>query len=202
MARQPRQPRAHPHLPKELDRYLFTTEKDQFRLRQHWARLRWPITALVLGAIIFLGLSPFLIGSTTFLVLAFFLLIIPLLWLIWAWIDWQRTWFLVTDRRIMLVHGVVIRKVAIMPLSKVTDMAYNRTPLGYLLGYGEYLFESAGQDQALHRVSYVKEPDLHYRMISALIFAPPQRRAYDKLLPFATGSAMPISEPEDAWWKR
>jgi hypothetical protein len=85
MARQPRQPRAHPHLPKELDRYLFTTERDQFRLRQHWARLRWPISALILGAIIFLGLSPFLIGSTTFLVLAFFLLIIPLLWLIWAW---------------------------------------------------------------------------------------------------------------------
>ena len=56
--------------------------------------------------------------------------------------------------------------------------------------------------QALHRVSFVKDPDLHYRMISALIFAPPQRRAYDKLLPFATGSAMPISEPEDAWWKR
>jgi len=197
-----RPPRAHPDLPRELDRYLFSTEKVQFRLRQHWVRIGKPIALTAGCVVLFVFLAPFVTSPNTFIVLAVILLLGPVLWLIWEWIDWQRTWFLVTDRRVMVVHGLLIRKVGIMPLSKVTDMGYNRSPGGHILGYGEYIFESAGQDQALSRVPYVKDPDLHYRKISSLIFAPPQRRAYDKLLPFATGSAMPISEPEDAWWKR
>jgi len=196
--------RLHPNLPRELDRYLFATEKDQFRLRQHWFRIIKPILAAVGGIVLYVVLLGVFQTMNPGLgtILFFALVVAPLLWLLWDYLDWQREWFLVTDRRIMLVHGIIVRRVAIMPLSKVTDMAYNRTPMGKIFGYGEFVFESAGQDQALTRVPYVSQPDLHYRQISALIFAPPMRRAYDKLLPFATGSAMPISEPEDAWWRR
>jgi uncharacterized membrane protein YdbT with pleckstrin-like domain len=126
----------------------------------------------------------------------------PLSWLVWEYVDWKREYFIVTDRRLMLVHGVINRDVAIMPLGKVTDMLYRRSPVGKVLGYGTFIFESAGQDQALSQVPWVTEPDKRYRDISALIFAPSSRRAYDKLLPFSTGSALPISEPEEAWWKR
>jgi len=196
--------RLHPNLPRELDRYLFATEKDQFRLRQHWFRISKPLGAVAGGVLLYFLILGFnqTISPGWGTILFLLLVVAPIVWLGWAYWDWQREWFLVTDRRIMLVHGIVVRRVAIMPLSKVTDMAYNRTPMGKLVGYGEFVFESAGQDQALTRVPYVSQPDLHYRQISALIFAPPQRRAYDKLLPFATGSAIPVSEPEDAWWKR
>jgi len=190
--------------PKGLGRYLFATEKVQFRLRQHWFRVIKPIGAVVGGTVLYVVLlGAFQTMNPEMGTILFFALVVaPLLWLLWAYLEWQREWFMVTDRRIMLVHGVIVRRVAIMPLSKVTDMAYNRSPIAKLFGYGEFVFESAGQDQALTRVPYVSRPDLHYRQISALIFAPPMRRAYDKLLPFATGSAMPISEPEDAWWRR
>ena len=57
-----------------------------------------------------------------------------------------------------------------MPLAKVTDMSYNRSPLGRLLGYGTFVMESAGQDQALHRVEWVPDPDQTYRAICAEIF--------------------------------
>ncbi len=52
----------------------------------------------------------------------------------------------------MLNYGVFTRRVAMMPLMKVTDMSYNRSVLGRLVGYGEFVLESAGQEQALRTV--------------------------------------------------
>jgi uncharacterized membrane protein YdbT with pleckstrin-like domain len=91
---------------------------------------------------------------------------------IWYGVEWSNDRFIVTDRRIMLVMGLVTRKVAMMPLIRVTDLTFERPLPGRLLGYGTFVFESAGQDQALHRVKYLPEPDLLYRDVSTLIFAP------------------------------
>jgi hypothetical protein len=57
-----------------------------------------------------------------------------------------------------------------MPLMKVTDMSYERSVPGRILGYGRFVMESAGQDQALREVNWVPEPDEHYRAICAEIF--------------------------------
>ena len=58
------------------------------------------------------------------------------------------------------------------PLIKVTDMSYQRPFVGRLLGYGEFVMESAGQDQALRTVSFVPKPDLLYLDICDLLFGP------------------------------
>jgi membrane protein YdbS with pleckstrin-like domain len=205
MADQPR-PRRFPNLPAELEQYLFDTENVQFRVTISWLRLWKPATLTLAGTILcalIVANSGTVRGS---LQAQFWLAVVlfwsPLSWLVWEYLDWKLEYFIVTDRRLMLVHGVVNRDVAIMPLGKVTDMLYRRSPVGKALGYGTFIFESAGQDQALSQVPWVRDPDKRYRDISALIFAPSSRRAYDKLLPFSTGSALPISEPEEAWWKR
>jgi uncharacterized membrane protein YdbT with pleckstrin-like domain len=92
---------------------------------------------------------------------------------IWMAVEWANDRFIVTDRRVMLVTGLVTRKVAMMPLIRVTDLTYERPMPGRLLGYGTFVFESAGQDQALHRVAFLPSPDLLYRDVGALIFRPP-----------------------------
>jgi hypothetical protein len=122
--------------------------------------------------------------------------------LVFYFLEWQHELFLATDRRLMLVHGLVTRKVDIMPMSKVTDMRYDRTLTGKIFGYGVYILESAGQDQALSTINFIPNPDRHYQQISAVIFAPPQRRLSDRMAPASTGSKLPISEPEQAWWRR
>jgi len=122
--------------------------------------------------------------------------------LVWKLFEWHQELFLATDRRVILLHGIVTRKVDMMPMAKVTDMRYDRSVAGRILGYGVFVLESAGQDQALSVVNYIPEPDKHYRQISAILFAPPQRRLSDKLIPASTGSKVPISEPEQAWWRR
>jgi hypothetical protein len=77
-----------------------------------------------------------------------------------------------TDRRLLLLDGFLVHRVAMMPSEKVTDLGYERTPLGQLLGYGTFVLETAGQDQALDRVTWVPRPDARYRLIIAALFHP------------------------------
>jgi uncharacterized membrane protein YdbT with pleckstrin-like domain len=196
-------PRFHPQVPKEFERYLIPTEAIIFALRRHWVVLVEPVATVIvwLGFVGFLS-SKLPHGGGFILNLAMIFWLVLLLRLVWKVVDWHQEIFLATDRRLVLVYGIVVRKVAMMPMSKVTDMRYDRTLLGMMLGYGVYVLESAGQDQALTKVNFIPEPDLHYQQISQVIFAPPQRRLSDKLLPASTGSKIPISEPEQSWWRR
>jgi uncharacterized membrane protein YdbT with pleckstrin-like domain len=196
-------PRYHPQAPKELERYLVPTEAIIFMLRRHWLVLVEPIATTLLGLFVVGFLDQKLTGSALRLrdiaIIGWLLLLVRLIWKI---TDWHQELFLATDRRLILLHGIVTRKVAMMPMAKVTDMRYDRSVPGRIFGYGVFIMESAGQDQALSVVNYITDPDKHYRQISAILFAPPQRRLSDKLIPASTGSKVPISEPEQAWWRR
>jgi uncharacterized membrane protein YdbT with pleckstrin-like domain len=195
--------RFHPQVPKEFERYLIPTEAIIFALRRHWVTLVEPIATVIISLVVvgFIG-TKFSGLPSPFAELPVILWLILLLRLVWKVVDWHQEIFLATDRRLVLVYGIVVRKVAMMPMSKVTDMRYDRSLLGMILGYGVYVLESAGQDQALTKVNFIPEPDLHYQQISQVIFAPASRRLSDKLVPSSTGSKMPINEPESSWWRR
>ncbi len=109
------------------------------------------------------------------------------IWLAWLaavvrlayrYFEWRTDWFVATDKRLILAYGLLTRRVAMMPLRKVTDMSYNRSLLGRLLGYGEFVLESAGQEQALRTVRFLPRPDDLYEEICSEIFGgPPAPRA-------------------------
>lgn len=159
-------PRAGP----KVSRYLLSSEQRVFAVRRHWMAL----------ASTFLLFLAFLIGGLLFLVVlrkhpvgesfAVFFLIFSVLWFLWYVLDWYFEEIVVTNRRVLLVTGVLNRKVGIMPLIKVTDLTFEQTLQGRLLGYGTFIVESAGQDQALSRIDYMARPLHRYRQISALLF--------------------------------
>jgi membrane protein YdbS with pleckstrin-like domain len=99
---------------------------------------------------------------------------------VWKLWQWRADRIVVTDRRIFEVSGVLTRKVASMPLAKMTDITYRRSILGRLFGYGELIVETAGQDQSLHRIGHLPRPDDFYRTITWLV----------------TGGLMPRSDPD------
>jgi uncharacterized membrane protein YdbT with pleckstrin-like domain len=90
--------------------------------------------------------------------------------LIWEAVNWAVDYFVITSERILLTSGVFTRSVAMMPLSKVTDMSFHRTFIGRLLGYGEFVVESAGQDQALRSIDHIPYPEQLYRVVCGRIF--------------------------------
>jgi membrane protein YdbS with pleckstrin-like domain len=195
-----RLPQSHPGIPAELDRYLTTAEKIVFRTRLHWIRIAGPWVQFFLALLLLGILDNKLPTDTRFRDVLVVLLLLVLARALWRTFEWYREWFVGTDRRLMLTLGIITRKVAMIPLSKVTDMRYDRPPVGQILGYGSFILESAGQDQAFREVEYVPHPDLLYRRISEELFTPSATRGLDR--PAAGPKALPVQEPTAPWWKR
>lgn len=156
----------------DVDRYLLPTETAVVVVRRHWAFLARDAAILVacqLGALFILS---FLGSISLFRIVGVLLLLGSLAWFGFVYSQWWMERFIVTDRRVLLTGGVLSKRVAIMPLTKVTDLTYQRPLLGRLLGYGVFVVESAGQDQALSRVDFLPKPDRVYQDVSMLLFAP------------------------------
>ena len=57
--------------------------------------------------------------------------------------------FVITNMRVFRIHGVFIRQMATMPLSRILDITVVKPFSGRLLSYGHFTFESAAQAQGL-----------------------------------------------------
>ena len=90
--------------------------------------------------------------------------------MIWKAVNWAVDFFVVTSHRILLTSGLLTRKVAMMPLTKVTDMSFQRSFAGRLFGYGEFIVESAGQDQALRNIDHIPYPEQLYLEVCGMLF--------------------------------
>ncbi|MEZ0165506.1 PH domain-containing protein [Kineococcus sp. LSe6-4] len=170
--------------PRRVRRYVLGTEKRLVCLRRHLVVLAEPVLTCVVGFAGWLWLVVHA-GDVPHLPNVTFVGWLALLGrAVWKWLQWRGDWFIATDKRLLLAYGVVKRQVAMMPLSKVTDMSYNRSLLGRFLGYGELVMESAGQDQALSDVDRLPMPDQVYVRICEQLFgqvgavdAPRRRRS-------------------------
>ena len=96
-----------------------------------------------------------------------------LLWYGWRFLEWRTQRLVVTDRRLLMVNGLISRRLAVMPLRKVTDMTFTQPLMGRIFdryGWGTFVFESAGQDQAFHTIPYLPAPDTLYQTLTNEIF--------------------------------
>jgi membrane protein YdbS with pleckstrin-like domain len=164
-----RQPKSGARTPVAINKYLLPREVQVATVRQHPAVLISP-SAQALGGLLLAGIV------TATLVHGLLATIIWLAWLllflrlIWKAVNWSVDYFVVTSERLLLTTGFLTRKVNMMPLSKVTDMSFKRTFAGRLLGYGEFIVESAGQDQALRNVEFIPYPEQLYLLICGMLF--------------------------------
>jgi uncharacterized membrane protein YdbT with pleckstrin-like domain len=158
--------------PRGVRKYLLRSEQKVIAVRRHWQVLMMPFIqalAALFAAGFLLSLVPTdnaYVDDVIVAVAGFFVL----RWL-WKLGEWWVEQFVITDQRVLLVSGLLTRKVAVMPLTKVTDLTFQRSILGRMLGYGEFIVESAGQVQALSRISYLPHPEQLYHDVSALLFA-------------------------------
>lgn len=156
---------------KDAAKYLLDDEQVVLATRRHWAVLIEPtfrfLPVFLLGGWLFLldpdnaftsavGLVVVLVALTAFALR------------IGEW--WMRH-FIVTRRRVLLTSGVIVRTVTLLPLRRITDLTWEETFFGQILGYGSFRFESAGQDQALRHITFMPDAKNVYRAVSGLLFA-------------------------------
>ena len=158
-------------VPASVNRYLLPHERQVITVHQHPAVLIMPILETLVGLAIAGWLSDALAhGNGTAILVIWVLWGLVLLRLVVKVFEWSVNYFVVTSQRMLLSTGIVTHKVNMMPLSKVTDMSFQRSATGRILGYGEFIVESAGQDQALRIVDYLPYPEQLYLEVCGLIF--------------------------------
>ena len=158
-------------VPASVNRYLLPHERQVITVHQHPAILIRPIFEVLIGLAIAGWLSNSIANGNGTAILVIWVLwgLVLLRLAIKVW-EWVVTYFVVTSQRFLLANGIVTRKVNMMPLAKVTDMTFQRSPMGRILGFGEFILESAGQDQALTNVDYLPYPEQLYLEVCGLIF--------------------------------
>ncbi len=157
-----------------VGKYLFPTEKFRGEWNKHWIYL---VKEFVIGAV-----ATFLMGwlagflhrhnQDTFVSVTVIIWLGVMGYVGWKLVDWWYDKFILTNKRIMVVNGLVTRTVGMMPLARVTDMKYEQSPLGRLLNYGTFVVESAGQDQALRTVKPLPNPNELYLRIVEEMYEP------------------------------
>jgi membrane protein YdbS with pleckstrin-like domain len=153
-------------------KYLIPSERAVVVTRRHWASLVKVGSSCAAVFLVAVLLLLYLSEAQFFAVVGVLLLLGSVGWFGFAWWWWSTEEFVITDKRVLIVNGVITRRVAIMPLTKVTDLTYERSVMGRVLGYGVFVMESAGQHQAMSRIEYLPRPDRLYHDVSTLLFGP------------------------------
>jgi Bacterial PH domain len=83
---------------------------------------------------------------------------------------WPTAYLTVTEKRMVLIGGLVSRTATAVPLDRVTGLTLQRTALGRLFGYGTLIVASQGRRQAFRKVRYLPYPEQMYLQISALLW--------------------------------
>ena len=124
------------------DRLLADGERVALRSRQHVlatfieGRIPW---ALFILSLLILGLDTRLEPSAfrdIFGLLALALLVIALVWLGYIYLDWYNQDYLVTNRRVIKVEGILNKRSADSSLEKINDAVLEQSLLGRMLGFG------------------------------------------------------------------
>jgi Predicted membrane protein len=156
--------------PREIDEYLLPTERRVIRVRQHWAYMWKHVTQTALFLLGMVLAERYLPDSVLLDNVTFYLAIVAVLRFTVLTILWWIERIVITDKRVMLAQGIIVHNVGMMPLGKVTDLTFQRSLGGRMLGYGTLIVESAGQIQALNRIDYMPRPEEIYEALSELVF--------------------------------
>jgi uncharacterized membrane protein YdbT with pleckstrin-like domain len=168
--------------PREIDEYILPTERRIIRVREHWAVMLNPILQSAAVLLLIVVAERTLPDSVFLDNLAFYgALVVVVRFTILVLLWWVER-IVVTDKRVMKSEGIIVHKVGMMPLSKVTDLSFVRSLNGRIFGYGKIVIESAGQNQAFDEIDYIPRPEEIYEALTELVFGE-KRQTRSGLLP-------------------
>lgn len=145
------------------DGLLATNERIMRRERQHWIfplliAGRWVAIAVVVffvGLLLVQVIDPTgeggIVDNTVGLVqtvvgfLTAIALIFAIVGLVWSTIQWRTQEYVLTDRRVMHVHGVINKQSSDASLENITDAQITVPWLGRIIGFGDLVFLTAAE---------------------------------------------------------
>jgi len=159
---------------------LNSNETIALDMHPHWWYFAQPAAALV-GSIIIgiVVLSKTESGDTAgkaARLASVALLVITALWLIGRFLKWLTTNFVITSQRIIFRQGVFAKSGIEIPLERVNNVNFNQGIFERMLGAGDLLIESGGED-GQQRFTDIRHPDKVQNLVHAQVEALVQQRA-------------------------
>ena len=140
-----------------IEKHLLVDEGEVVidEVAHHWIVYTLPILEFIAG-LGFLALAIFGPIDAGWL----WLILMILLWSHAGWhsLHEHMDRFVITNMRVFRISGVVTRKIATMPIARILDITVDQPLLGRIFGYGNFVFESAAQEQGLREIHYIGDP--------------------------------------------
>ena len=150
-------------------RYLFPTERFRGEWRRHWVRpfTRYLVTlALAVAGVILVDRyvpGKYLTASRAGVPVLGGLIGLHV---VFAW--WAGR-FVLTQKRVLLVSGVLRRRVSMAPLLRVTDLRFEQSALGRVFNYGDFVLEGMGLFSHIRRIYSLPNPnELYLRVVEEM----------------------------------
>jgi len=67
-------------------------------------------------------------------------------WVVWQYLNWKTTHFAVSNSRVIYQQGFFAKRGVEIPLERVNNVNFNQSVIERILGAGDLLIESGGQD--------------------------------------------------------
>ncbi|MEP7159034.1 MAG: PH domain-containing protein, partial [Chloroflexota bacterium] len=147
------------------DSLLTEGEVVVLRTRQHWLALLgrakaalglWFLGLVLLGLIVYFNVAPGVVRDVTSGVALIMLVLGLVVFLYRLWIWWSQD-YIITNRRLLKVTGVLNKRSADSSLEKINDAILSQSVLGRLLNYGELDILTAA-DLAVDKYHMLRDP--------------------------------------------
>ncbi len=143
-----------------IENLLGRNERIVFITRQHWLVLVWAAILDLLSSVVILVGALWLGGlgdGLGFLRVLAVLAVFPLVHLVIRYLNWHNEQYIVTNRRVMQIRGVINKRVSDSSLEKVNDVVLEQSILGRLLNYGTVEIIT-GSDIGVNLFKYIARP--------------------------------------------
>jgi uncharacterized membrane protein YdbT with pleckstrin-like domain len=140
-----------------IDSLMGRNEQIVFLTRQHWLVLVWAALTDVFAVVLIIVGSALLARISDSLGFLVVLAVFPLVHFVVRFLNWYNEQYLVTNRRVMQIRGVINKHVSDSSLEKVNDVVLDQSILGRLLGYGTVEIIT-GSDIGVNFFKHIAQP--------------------------------------------
>lgn len=121
-----------------LERMLGEHERLVFKTHQHWMVLAGAFASNFLLSVLIVAVSGIvvIVMSNQLGLLALVLLIVPIARFVYHFLLWTNREYIITNRRVIQIDGVINKNVTDSSLEKVNDVKMSQSVFGRMLDYG------------------------------------------------------------------
>jgi uncharacterized membrane protein YdbT with pleckstrin-like domain len=149
-------------------------------MHPHWwffAEPAWSLLgSIVLGIVVLVKTDAGTGARKGLGALTLVLLVVTAIWLVVRYMKWLTTNFVITSNRLIFRQGVIGKSGVEIPLERVNNVNFNQSVFERILGAGDLLIESGGED-GQQRFTDIRRPAQVQNLIHAQMEGHFQRRA-------------------------